>query len=327
MMLKKFRYLALAMALILVCVSCTTFAANKPIKIIYGHVWAKDHFYYTKGDLYFKKMVEKNSKGQILVEVYPASQLGSVSEQYQAVKSGAQQMTMSAVGELVPFWSELATFDLPYLYRDQKHFLKVADRFTSLIHVDEMAAKTGLRIVGTRIRASKQLLTRFPVNKLEDIKGLKMRVSQSSVAVATWKALGTVPTVIPGADVYTALASGTVDGLENPFDSIYTSKVHEPIKYCALTAHKYEVVPMVVCNKWWNGLTAAQKKIIQDALDKSNKSLVKITIEADEEYKNLLAKEGVKFTKPDGAPFREKVKTVWKEFGDENLIKKIQAIK
>ncbi|MGD9156069.1 MAG: TRAP transporter substrate-binding protein, partial [Bacillota bacterium] len=274
-MLKKSRCLVLAMALILVVVSCTTFAAVKPIKLIYGHQFQTAELFYKKGDLYFKKLVEKNSKGRILVEIYPGGQLGTIPEQIQAVKSNAQQLNFTPVGEFVPYWSKLASYDLPYLYRDQKHYLKVAEKFTSLIDQDEMAAKTGLRIIGVRIRSPRQLVTKFPVNKLKDIKGLKIRVSQSPISVALWKALGTVPVVLPASEIYTALATGVVDAQENPFDNFYITKSYEVVKYCTLTAHKYEIVPMVISETCWRSLTKAQRKIIQDALNTSNKRLIK----------------------------------------------------
>jgi tripartite ATP-independent transporter DctP family solute receptor len=327
MMLKKFRCLVLAMVLILVVVSCTTFAAVKPIKIIYGNQTHKGELYYEKGDLYFKELVEKNSKGQILVEIYPSGQLGTIPEEIQAVKSGAQQMNNTPVGEFVPYWSKLGTFDLPYLYRDQNHFLKVAEKFVSLIDQDEMATKTGLRIIGTRIKTPRQLTTKFPVNKLEDIKGLKIRISQSPVSVALWKALGTIPTAIPVTDLYTALATGTVDAQENPFETIYTNKFYEQVKYCALTAHKREIVPIIISESFWKSLTKAQRKIIQDAMDKSDKRLTKLVLDDEAKFKNLLVKVGMKFTQPDLVPFREKAKTIWNQFGDAELIKKVEAIK
>jgi tripartite ATP-independent transporter DctP family solute receptor len=327
MMLKKFRYLALVMALILVFISCTTFAADKPIKLIYGHQWQKTELFYKEGDLYFQKLLKKKSKGKILVEIYPAGQLGSIPEQIQAVKTNSQQMTFTPVGEFIPYWSKLGTFDLPYIYRDQKHFLKVAKRFSSLIDQNAMAAKTGLRVIGTRIRAPRQLTTKFPVNKLKDIKGIKIRVSESPVSIALWKALGTVPIVVPGQEIYTALAAGTVDAQENPFESIYAGRLYEQVKYCALTAHKQEIVPIVISNIFWKTLKVRQQKIIRSALEESNKRLLKFCLKSEEEYKNLLVKEGMKFTKPDLAPFRERAKTIWKEFGDDKLIKKIQTLK
>jgi tripartite ATP-independent transporter DctP family solute receptor len=326
MMLKKFRCLVLAMVLILVFVSCTTFAAVKPVKLVYGSVFEGDGCY-GKGDAYFKELVEKNSKGKILVELYPLCQLGSIAEMCQAVKSGAQQMVTSAISEFAPLWSKLGTFDLPYIYRDQEHMEKVASRFSSLIDLKAMAEKSGVRIIGVRIRPSRQLTTKFPVNKFEDIKGLKIRVPQSPLSVALWKALGTIPTVLPGNDVYTALATGTIDAQENPFESIYMSKFYEQVKYCALTAHKSELVVVVVNNKLWKSLKTAQRKIIQDALDKSNELANKLALDNNEKYYQLLIKAGMKFTKPDLVPFREKAKTIWGQFGDANVIKKIQAVK
>jgi tripartite ATP-independent transporter DctP family solute receptor len=325
-MLKKFRCLVFVLALVLVVVSCTTFAAKKPMKVIYGSVFqfAED---FGKGDLYFKKLVKKESKGRILVECYENNQLGSAAEMYQAVKTGAQHMVTSSLGDIVPFYSKLATFDLPYLYRDQTHCLKVADKFTSIFDQEKMAAASGLRIISARIRAPRHLTTKFPVNKLEDIKGIKMRVPQQPVSVALWKALGTIPSVIPGAEIYTALATGVIDAQENPVATIYIGKFYEQTKYCALTAHKTELIPVTVNAKWWKSLTATQKKIITKAMDKSTKMVNKLILKSEAEYKKKLEEVGMKFTRPDVAPFREKAKTIWGQFGDEKMIKKIEAVK
>jgi tripartite ATP-independent transporter DctP family solute receptor len=323
-MLKKFRFLVLLMVLILVIVSCSTFAAVKPIKLVYGHVFATDHFYY-KGDLHLKKLVEKKSKGKIIIDLFPASQLGSNKEQTQALKSGAQHMLLG--GEIDTYWPKYRTLALPYIYRDQEHCIKVGSRLNSLIDQNEFETKVGAHILGARLCFPRHLTTKFPVHKLEDIKGIKMRVSESALNLALWRAFGTVPTVIPAADVYTALATGTVDAQENPFDNIYTMKFYEQVKYCALTAHCRQFYFVMINNKIWNSLTARQKKILTDAEAEVDKMIIKAATEKEEEYKKLLAKGGMRFTNPDLAPFREKAKTIWKEFGDEELIKKIQAIK
>jgi tripartite ATP-independent transporter DctP family solute receptor len=327
-MLKKFRCLALVLALILVVVSCTTLAANKkPIKLVYGTTSSNEEVL-CKGDLYFKKLVEKNSKGQILIDYYNASQLGSVSEMFQAVKAGSQQMTSNSPGGIASFWSKLGTLDLPYLYRDQKHFLKVVTKITSLIDADEMATKTGMRVLGARIRLPRQLTTsKFPVNKLEDVKGLKIRVPQNPSYLALWKTLGAIPTVIPWAETQTALASGVVEAQENPLDGILTTKVYEQTKYCALTSHIRDMFLVVINEKFWKSLTAGQQKIILDALNKSNKFVSDALMQNEKEYYQKLVKLGVVFTKPDVAPFREKAKTIWSQFGDAELMKKIEAVK
>jgi tripartite ATP-independent transporter DctP family solute receptor len=326
-MLKKFRCLALVLALILVVVSSTTFAAKKPIKVICGSQYPPDHLYIQKGDLLFKKLVEKNSEGQILVEVYPNKQLGSIPEQIQAVRSNAQQITFCPVGSLVPYWSKLGTFDVPYLYRNKKHYSKVVNKFISLIDQDEMGAKAGFRILSIRVRTPRQLTTKFPVNKLEDIKGLKIRVPEDPISVALWKALGAIPTIIPAANMYTSLATGVVDAQENPLSANWANKIYEQTKYCAMTNHKFEINPVIIGNDFWKSLTVAHRKIIQKAMDKVNKYANRVHLNEEKKYQNLLAKKGMIFTKPNLAPFRKRAKTIWKQFGDDKVIQMIQAIK
>jgi tripartite ATP-independent transporter DctP family solute receptor len=326
-MLKKSRFLVLAMTLVLVFVSSTTFAAKKPIKLIIGHVWTADH-YYNKGDLYFKKLVEKNSKGQIIVDIFSGSQLGGPGELLQATRNGAQQMTVSGLGGYISgLWAKLATFELPYVIRDYAHALKIADKFDSLIDPNELVAKTGVRVIGFKFFTPRQLTTKFPVNKFEDIKGLKIRVPEVPSMMALWKAFGTVPTVVPLAELYTALATGTVDAQESGFSVVYANKLYEQVKYCALTGHTYGFHAVLINNNFWNSLTAAQRKIIQDAADKCTKLMYKYAIKDEKSCYNLLVKAGMKFTKPDRAPFKKKAKTVLNQFGDKELIKKIEAIK
>jgi tripartite ATP-independent transporter DctP family solute receptor len=327
MMLKKFRCLVLVMVLILVVVSGTTFAAKKPLKLIFGTVFVPGHFF-VNGDLKFKELVEKNSKGQILIDYYPASQLGSESEQMQATRSGAQQIYGGAgLSSFVAYWPKIGTFALPYLFRDQAHQIKVSKKITSIVDQDEFVAKTGVRILNVRIRAPRHLTTKTPVNKLEDIKGLKIRVPESKIFLATWAAFGAIPTVIPAADTYTALATGTVDAQENPLVSTYTLKFHEQQKYCALTAHFFDFTVMTINDKCWKNLTNRQRKILTDAAVVNAEMGNKDSQESEKKYYNLLVKEGIKFTKPDLTPFRERAKTVWSQYGDQELIDKIQAVK
>jgi tripartite ATP-independent transporter DctP family solute receptor len=324
MMLKKFRYLALVMALILIFVSGTTFAAKKPIKLVFGTIYARDH-YYVEADQYFKELVEKNSKGQILIDYFPVGQLGSNPEMMQATRSGAQQLFSG--GMPFTYWPKLQTFELPYLYRDDTHQLKVANKLPSLIGQDKYVAKTGMRIIGVRLTSARHLTTKFPVNKLEDIKGLKVRVPENPIMLSLFRELGAVPTVIPAVDTYTALATGTVDAQENPFSDIYSWKFYEQVKYCALTGHIRGICFMQINNSSWNNLTRMQQKVLTDAAIKSCEKCEILRKKSEGKYKELLTNAGMKFTTPDLAPFREKAKTIWAQIGDAEWIKKVEAIK
>jgi tripartite ATP-independent transporter DctP family solute receptor len=328
LMLKKSRCLVLAMALILLVVSCNVFAAKKPIKLVFGHILAADH-YFCEGDKYFKQLVEKNSKGQVVVDYYPASQLGNANEQIMAIMSGGQQMGCFGMGG-GPFagrLSKLATLELPYLFRDEAHYLKVTRKIVSLLDQNELAAKVGVRVLSARIQPARHLSTKFPVNKIEDIKGVKIRVPENAPWIAYWKACGAIPVALPAGDVYTALATGTVDGLEFPMDSYYFLKFYEQQKYLALIGWMRNHFMLIINSNTWNSLTKKQQKIVQDAADKSSEMINKTTLDYEAKYKKMLEGKGIKFTTPDTAPFKKIGKTICKQFGDAELIKKFEAVK
>jgi tripartite ATP-independent transporter DctP family solute receptor len=326
MMLKKIRCLALVVALILVVISCTTFAAKKPIKLVLGSEFLSDH-YYIKACLNLKKLVEKESKGQILIDVFPGSQLGSAVEMFQATMTDAQQMMCTGLTAAEASYPKLRTFALPYLYRDDQHFLKVLKNGKEIINEKELVSKTGVNILTFFTRPARQLTTNFPVNKLEDIKGLKLRVPATAIHQAMARALGAVPTTLPWGDVYTGLATGTIEAQENPLDTIYIDKIYEVQKYIALTSHMREMMVIFFNYKTWSNLTSSQKKIFNKAARESSDMVEKIVAASDKEYYEKLLQKGIKFTRPDLASFREKAKITWEELGDQELIKKIQVIK
>jgi tripartite ATP-independent transporter DctP family solute receptor len=324
-MIRNSRCLFLVIALILLMVSCTSFAAVKPIKLVFGNLFAADSAY-TKADIYFKELVEKNSKGRIVIDYFPGAQLGSEQEMLQATKAGAQQICHTTPGMLAVYLPKLATLELPYLFRDQQHYLKGLSK-GFLINQEEIAAKTGMYVFSWRALTPRQLSTKFPVNKLEDIKGLKIRVAEVPVRMALWKALGTIPTPIPMGDVYTALATGTIDAQENPIDIFYSFNLFEQQKYVALTNHIRGMITLMINKKSWDSLTVAQRKILNDAQRKSADKLNKYLFKSEKDYNKKLLKKGVKFTEPDLGPFIQKAKTIWGQYGDTKLIKRIEAIK
>jgi tripartite ATP-independent transporter DctP family solute receptor len=322
--MKKFGLIFLVIVLFIsIIVSWTTFAAVKPIKLVYGNVMPADH-YFSKADRYFKELVEKNSKGQILIDFFPTSQLGSVTEQIQATKSGAQQIFFGSFPNA--YIPKLQALELPYLFRDEAHQIKVARNLTSVIDENELAAKANMHILGLRLSPARHLTTKFPVNKLEDLKGLKIRVPEMPLYLATWRALGASPVVIPPGDTYTALATGTADAQENPLATIISFKFYEQQRYCALTGHVRPIYPMMINNSFWKSLTKEQQKIIADAAAKSCQLSETLRKKSEEDDKNFFMKAGIKFTEPDLAPFREKAKTIWSQFVDQEWINKIEAI-
>jgi tripartite ATP-independent transporter DctP family solute receptor len=108
-----------------------------------------------------------------------------------------------------------------------------------------------------------------PLTKVEDIAGLKLRVIPNAINVDWVKALGANPTPLAFAEVFSALEQGAIDGQENPVTVIAANKFYEVQKYVTLTNHQYNPQSILVSKKFWDGLSAGDKKILSDAATES----------------------------------------------------------
>jgi TRAP-type transport system periplasmic protein len=108
-----------------------------------------------------------------------------------------------------------------------------------------------------------------PVAKLEDLNGIKLRVMQNNVFIDSFKTLGANAVPLPFSELFTALETKTVDGQENPYNTILSSKFYEVQKYLTVTNHVYSPWIVTVSKKWWDGLSKDEQKILMDAARKS----------------------------------------------------------
>ena len=300
-------------------------AADTSIKWSFGSVYAADHAY-SKSDKAFAAEVKKASNGQINIDYYENGQLGSEREMLEATRAGGQQLTQTSPGMLATLYPRVGTLELPYLFRDRDHYYKSMGVALSILG-EELAVKTGLRVVTWRERAPRELTTKIPVTKLDDIKGLKIRVSEVPVRVALWKALGTNPTPLPMTEVYTSLATGAIDAQENPLDTIYSAKLHEQQKYITLTDHMREISLIMVNDKAWKTLSPAQQKLLRDAADKSSEMANKLVQEDEQICATKLKAAGIAINTIDKRPFMDRAMTIWPQFGEKDIYERIQAIK
>src|SRR6188768_3286701 len=213
-------------------------AAQSPIVIKFSHVVASNT---PKGlaSEKFKELAEKYTGGKVKVEVYPNSQLYKDKEELEALQLGAVQMLAPSLAKFGPLGvKEFEVFDLPYILPDKAALRKVTDGPLGKKLMGMLAPKgiTGLAYWDNGFKdmsANKKLL--MPA----DFRGLKMRIQSSKVLEAQMRALGAIPQVMAFSEVYQALATGVVDGTENPPSNEYTQKMHEVQKYTMRSGHGY----------------------------------------------------------------------------------------
>lgn len=217
----------------------------------------------------FKSLVEERSQGRIRVNVFPGGQLGSDQANVSALQAGTLEMASMNSGIFASIVPDFVVYDFPFMFANGKEADAVVDgAFGRAMHA-RLSEKGLVGIAYYELGFRHMTNGRRAINKVADIKGLKLRVIPNAINVDWVKALGANPTPLPWPEVYAALEQRAVDGQENPIPTINGAKFYEVQKHLALTGHQYNPQSIVVSKKVWDGLDAADRKILADAAAES----------------------------------------------------------
>ncbi|MDA8446948.1 TRAP transporter substrate-binding protein [Paracidovorax valerianellae] len=217
----------------------------------------------------FAQEVEKASGGKMKVRTIGNAALGSDTQMQQALIGGAQEMMVGSTATLVGIVPEMAVWDTPFLFSNAKEADVVLDGPIGEKVKAKLEPKGMVGLVYWENGFRNLTNSKRPVNKLEDLGDIKLRVMQNNVFLDSFKALGANAVPLPFSELFTALETRAVDGQENPFNTVVSSKFYEVQKYLTVTNHVYSPWIVTVSKKWWDGLSAAEKKVLQDAAIKS----------------------------------------------------------
>jgi tripartite ATP-independent transporter DctP family solute receptor len=265
-----------------------------PIKMKVAYVVPETQSTHVAAAKFFKPYVEKHSKGQIIVELYPNGQLGGDRQAIEAVGLGTINMTIPAVAVLSGFEPRFQVFDLPFLFNSKKEAYKALDGALGT-KLNALLPPLGLKNLAYAENGFRMITNnKGPVTKPADLAGLKIRTMENPIHIATFRALGANPTPMSFGELYTALQQKTVDAQENPIPLIYTSKFYEVQKYCSLSGHVYAATALLVNDKWFNSLPKDLQKVLQDAAVVYRTEQRKISDQQDKEMIASLKKNGMK---------------------------------
>ena len=261
----------------------------------------------------FAELVSAKSGGKIKVNLFLAGSLGSDQSVVSAMKGGTVEMAVMNSGILASEAKELAIFDFPFLFANEKESDAIVDgpvgrKMHKLLEEKGLIGLSYWELGYRHITNSKR-----PLNKVEDIEGLKLRVIPNPINVDWVKALGANPTPMPFPEVYGGLEQKAIDGQENPISVIAANKFWEVQKNIALTNHQYNPQSVIFSKKVWDTLSAAEKKLIDDASDEATKSQREASRAAVAANLDLLKKNGMTvtvFSPAEVAKLRDKMKPV-----------------
>uniref|UniRef100_C6E5M2 TRAP dicarboxylate transporter, DctP subunit n=1 Tax=Geobacter sp. (strain M21) TaxID=443144 RepID=C6E5M2_GEOSM len=281
---------ALAMAAAL-ALPLNAVAAPAPIVIKFSHVVAQ---HTPKGQAadYFKKLAEERTKGRVKVEVYPNSQLYKDKEEMEALQLGAVQMLAPSLAKFAPLGvKEFEVFDLPFIFDNYQELHKVTQGPVGAKLLKKLERK-GILGLAYWDNGFKVMSANKPLKSVNDFRGQKMRIQSSKVLDSQMRSVGAMPQVLAFSEVYQALQTGVVDGTENPPSNLYTQKMHEVQKYVTLSDHGYLGYAVIVNKKFWQGLPADIRTILEGCMKDATKYANDIAKKDNEEALAGVKKSG-----------------------------------
>jgi tripartite ATP-independent transporter DctP family solute receptor len=302
----------------------------KPIVLKLGHDQSNGHPY-DLGVKKFAEMVNKKTNGAIEIKVYPAAQLGDSPEQIEGLSLGTLDMSLSAFSHVTGFVKELDLFGAPFLFETDAHFGNVFDGEVGEILDKSCKEKYGIRMLSTFTSGYRLLFNgKRPINEIDDLRGLKIRVMGGEANSLTWSVFGAIPAPLPYSEVYSALQAGVIDGAENEPVSVMLNKFYEPAPYFALTDHLVLPMGLFMSDRVLQKLTNEQQKTIKNAAGEAAVwEREYITKKNAESVKEMESKYNVTVTRPNKSALLEKGRPIQDQMagklGLESLLSKVRA--
>ncbi|MFZ7104815.1 MAG: TRAP transporter substrate-binding protein [Peptococcaceae bacterium] len=295
-------------------------AGEEKIVIKFSHPAAADETDpLHRAALLMEEKAEEYSKGKVDIKIYPAGQLGSEQRNVTDIQNGIIQMALVTAGNITPFSPSIGVYDFPYIFKNRDEANKVIDSLWDDLN-DLQIQESGTRTLtwleqGFRVLSN----SKKPVTKLEDLKGLKIRVPNNKYMIGTFKAWDAEATPIAWDETFNALQQKVVDGQENPYASLWVSKNYEVQKYVTDIHYKMWLGNIMVDEKWFGSLP----EDVQQALIKAGKEVTDDNRQYMLEYENIvkgkLEDNGIVFS---GSPededeWQARAMSIWPEFYTE----------
>ena len=302
--------------------------AQDQVRLTLGHGTAPGNPRSLAADRMAAQLRER-SNGRIEMRIAGSSQLGDDTAMLTGLRTGTLDMSANSQGPSSAIVPELSALGLPFLFSNVAAAYKVMDGTIG----EELARSfdgVGLVVLGWWDNGIRQITnSKHPINRPEDLRGLKIRTPADPATIDTFQALGAATQQINFSELYVALQQGVVDGQENPLVNIHTGKLYEVNRFISLTGHKWECTPVFASRITWGRLSPEDQRLVQEVAKEAEAYQRTLAQEADTRLLGeFRANEAVAVNDVDQAPFRAATSSVvdsWEQrpFGD--FVKRLRA--
>ncbi len=279
-----------------------------------GHILPPDHPGNRALEAAAAEIAEKTD-GRIEITVFPAGQIGGAKEILTGLQLGTTEMAFDGAGILSQWLPALSVLEAPYLAKDFAHLERLIDSEAGQALMEELRQSAGMLVLDVWYYGTRQITNNVrPIETVEDLKGIKLRVPEVDLSLEFAKALGMTPTPMAFPELYLGLQTGVVDGQENPLPTINAAKFYEVQDNLALSNHLVQFVAPIVSQAAWNGASEADRAIVVETFAKYGSDYSAGVIENEKKLVDELAAKGMTVTRPDRAPFAAAMTPVYDDF-------------
>ena len=266
----------------------------------------------------FAELVAAKSGGKMKVNVFAGGALGGDAANVSALQGGTIEFVQLNSGILASQVKDFEVFDFPFLFANAKEADALVDGpIGQKLHA-KLAEKGIIGLAYVELGFRNITNSRKPINTVEDIAGLKLRVIPNAINIDWVKALGANPTPMAFPEVYAGLEQKAIDGQENPLSVILANKFYEVQKNLAVTNHQYNPQSIIFSKKVWDTLAPADQKILQDAAKEAATFQRKVNRDKSADDLQELKKAGMavtEFSPAEQAKLRAKLEPVVAKHG------------
>ncbi|WP_323000265.1 TRAP transporter substrate-binding protein [Castellaniella sp.] len=310
-------------------------ATAASLTLRYGHMNSPNSVAGLQAQMFADK-VKEYTQGEVVIQVYPSSQLGKLQELAEATSTGVIALSHNTAGGIGALYEPVAALDTPYLYRDVDHLMKVTDISSPVMQElnKGLIESAGVRVLYAYDFGTRELTANKAVRTPADLAGVKIRSLPFPIYMTAVEALGAVPVPVDWSEVPTALATGQVSGQENPVDVVLSNKLYESQSHLMRTGHITNPELIIMNDRTWKKLSDAQRAAFTRAAEETRAKATEMVLSQESDQLAKLKELGMKIIGPeDGLDlkvFQDRThKLVQERFGAKygELYQKIAAIR
>lgn len=284
---------------------------------------------HSKAYKWFANRVSELTNGEVEVQVFVNASLGTQAQCVEGLGLGTVQIAKNMATGFSTYVPEIQIFDLPYMFKDKEHFFEVLDSDIGDHYLHDVLGKVDMVGLCYFYGGSRSFYTSQKVEKLSDLKGMKIRVPDGPIFQDLCKAFGCSGTPVPVSDIYTALQTHVIDGAENALVFYEQQKHYEAAPYFITDNHIMTPDIVVMSKSYLESLPESIQEAILQAGKEMGLKERELWEAQEEDSLNTLKEHNVTITEANEDEFREAAQTVWSQYESivgKEWIDKIQSM-